>query len=555
MGNPQYVIGLDFGTDSVRALIAAADTGEELATEIAYYKRWGQGLYCDPLVNQFRQHPLDYLESLEACITGALAKLPPGAAKHVAGIGVGATGSTPSPVDRAGRPLALLDEFKANPNGMFNLWKDHTAVQEAAEINDLAKNWGGVDFTKYSGRVYSSEWLWSKCLHISRVDRAVREATYSWVELCDWIPAVLTGTEDSLKMKRSRCAAGHKAMWHEEWGGLPSEEFLVKLDPLLQGLRTRLYEKTYTSDQAAGHLTPAWAGRLGLTAGIPVAVGAIDAHVGAIGGGIREKSMMKIMGTSTCDIIVVSKEDMGETLVEGMCGQVDSSVIPGLIGVEAGQSAFGDIYAWFRELLLWPLAALQIDLGLTDEHLQRAKERILVKLAEEAEKIDPAATTVLALDWLNGRRTPFADQQLKGVLAGLTLGSDAPRIFRALVEATAFGSLAIAEQFKQQGLEIGEVIAQGGIPKRSDFVMQVTADVMNMPIKVVQSDQTGALGAAMCAAAAADLHQDLIETQSKMGSGYSHEYVPNPDRARFYQELYQKYLDMGERLAPLLRSL
>lgn len=555
MSDAKYIIGLDFGSDSVRALVVDAATGEELATDVAYYRRWVKGLYCDPAANQFRQHPLDYLEGLEECIVGALAKLPRGSGDKVAAIGVGATSSTPSPVDEAGTPLALRDEFKDNPNAMFNLWKDHTVVREAAEINELAKGWGGVDFTKYSGGVYSSEWLWSKCLHVSRIDPAVREAAFSWVELCDWIPAVLTGTEEPLTMKRSRCAAGHKAMWHEEWGGLPSEEFLTKLDPILEGLRGRMYEKTYTSDQAAGYLTSAWAEKLGLKAGIPVAVGAIDAHMGAIGGGIAEKSMMKIMGTSTCDIMAVSKEDMGDILVEGMCGQVDGSVIPGMIGVEAGQSAFGDIYAWFRDLLLWPFDALQAELGLSEEQLGAARDRILVKLAEQAAKINPAETTVLALDWHNGRRTPFADQELKGVLAGLTLGSDAPRIFRALVEATAFGSRAIAEQFRKQGLEIREVIAQGGIPKKNEFVMQVTSDVMNMPIKVVNSDQTGALGAAMCAATAAGLYHDLREAQQSMGSGYSREYRPEPESAKSYEALYRKYLEMGGVLEDLLRSL
>lgn len=355
---PKYVLGVDFGSDSVRALVVDAGTGEELADFVAEYNRWGQGLYCDPAANQFRHHPRDYLEGLEACITGALAQLSPEAAQNVVGIGVDTTGSTPGPVDKAGTPLALLPQFEDNPNAMFILWKDHTAVAEAEEINELAKGWGGPDYTKYSGGIYSSEWFWAKILHTLRKDAAVREAAYSWVEVCDWIPALLTGRQNPKVMKRSRCAAGHKAMWHAEWGGLPSDEFLARLDPLLAGLRERLYEETYTSDHRAGELTREWAEKLGLPAGIPVAVGALDAHMGAVGGGISANTLVKIMGTSTCDMMVAAYEELADKTVAGICGQVDGSIIPGMIGLEAGQSAFGDVYAWFRRILAWPIAAL-----------------------------------------------------------------------------------------------------------------------------------------------------------------------------------------------------
>ena len=555
MGDTKYVIGVDFGSDSVRALVVNATTGEELASHVANYKRWVQGLYSDAAQNQFRHHPLDYLEGIEECITGALAKLPTTVADNVIGIGVDTTGSTPGPVDENGTLLALLDEFKDNPNAMFILWKDHTAVREAAEINELAKTWGGVDYTKYEGGVYSSEWFWAKILHVLRMDEQVREVAYSWVEICDWIPAVLTGTTDPKIMKRSRCAAGHKAMWHPEWGGLPSEEFLTKLDPLLAGLRDRLYDKTYTSDEKAGDLTPEWAERLGLPAGIAVAVGAFDAHMGAVGGGVKEHTLLKIMGTSTCDIMVASEEELGDTLVGGICGQVDGSVIPGVVGLEAGQSAFGDVYAWFRDIIFWPIAALGEDLGLSTEMQLELKKSILIKLTEEAAKIDPATTTVVALDWLNGRRTPWADQELKGALVGLTLGTDAPRLFRALVEATAFGSKAIVERFRDEGLRIEEVIAQGGIPGKNDFVMQVTADVLNMPIKVVKSEQSVALGAAMFAAVAAGKFGDVYDAQAAMGSGYSKVYTPDPESVQYYERLYEQYLQVGELLADTLRAL
>lgn len=555
MSEVKYLIGVDFGSDSARALVVNADTGEEMASEVSFYRRWSQGLYSDAAQNQFRHHPLDYLESLEECITGALKKLPPEVAANVIGIGVDTTGSTPVAVDENGTPLALLDEFRENPNAMFILWKDHTAVREAAEINNLARTWGGVDYTKYEGGVYSSEWFWAKILHILRVDEKVRVAAHSWVEVCDWIPAVLTGTTDPKVLKRSRCAAGHKAMWHPEWGGLPSEEFLTKLDPLLEGLRDRLFTETYSSDEKAGELTEEWAQRLGLPAGTAVAVGAFDAHMGAVGGGIREHALVKIMGTSTCDVMVVSKDQLGDSLVAGICGQVDGSVIPGMVGLEAGQSAFGDVYAWLRDVLLWSWEALGEEVGLSKETLAKIRSKILVKLTEEAAKVDPSTTTVVALDWLNGRRTPYADQELKGALVGLTLGTDAPRLFRALVEATAFGSKAIVDRFREEGVEIREVIAQGGIPGKNEFVMQVSADVLGMPIKVVRSDQAVALGAAMFGAVAAGKYSDVFEAQDAMLSGYSKVYNPDPESSRRYQELYEKYLQIGELLADTLRAL
>jgi len=539
----------------VRALVVDARTGEELADDVAAYKRWGQGLYCDPAANQFRQHPLDYLEGLEECITGALAQLGPDAGAYVVGIGIDTTGSTPGPVDKNGTPLALLDEFKDNPNAMFVLWKDHTAVAEADEINRLAKSWGGPDYTKYEGGIYSSEWFWAKILHILREDPAVRAAAYSWVEICDWLPAVLTGTEDPKAMKRSRCAAGHKAMWHEEWGGLPSEEFLVQLDPLLAGLRERLYQETYTSDQRAGDLTSEWAAKLGLPAGIPVAVGAFDAHMGAVGGGITANTLVKIMGTSTCDVMVGSYEELAEKTVAGICGQVDGSVIPGMIGLEAGQSSFGDVYAWFRNVLSWPIEAIGPEIGLTPEQQASIRAKILERLTEAAAQVDPNETTVLALDWLNGRRTPDADQKLKGALIGLTLGTDAPRIFRALVEATAFGARAIVERFRDEGLQIDQVIAQGGIPGKNEFVMQVSADVLGMPIKVVRSSQATALGAAMFAAVAAGLFPDIHGAQKAMSSGYAKEYQPRPELKEHYDRLYREYQTVGSLLADALRRL
>lgn len=560
MPTERYVIGVDYGTDSVRAVIVNAETGKEEAGEVAYYRRWAEGKYCDPAKNQFRQHPLDYIEGLEAAVKGALAKLPAGTGEKVVGIGIDTTGSTPCAVDKAGTPLALKEEFKENPNAMFILWKDHTAVAEAEEFNKAARNWGGTDFTKYEGGVYSSEWFWSKILHVLREDEKVRAAAYSWVEHCDWMTALLTGNTDPLTMKRSRCAAGHKAMWHKEWGGLPDEEFLVKVDPLLKGIKERLFTETYTSDEKAGGLTEDWAKRLGLKPGIAVAVGAFDAHMGAVGGQITEGALVKIMGTSTCDIIVAPHNIIGGKLIGGICGQVDGSVIPGMEGLEAGQSAFGDVYAWFKGLLSWPLRSLLPETTLVDKETAeklrtQVESKILARLTEEAAEIDIEETGLLALDWLNGRRTPYADQRLKGAIIGLTLGTTAPKIFRALIEATAFGSKAIVDRFAEEGVEIKEVIALGGIAKKSALVMQITADVLNMPIKVVNSEQACALGAAMFGAVAAGLYASVQEAQEKMGSGFSEVYTPNKENAAKYQRVYQEYLTLGKALEAQLQRL
>jgi L-ribulokinase len=550
----KYVIGVDFGTDSVRALVVNTRTGKVEASAVSYYKRWAQGLYCDPANNQFRQHPLDYIESLQECITGALAQLPKEVADHVVGIGIDTTGSTPCAVDQTGTPLALLPEFSENPNAMFILWKDHTAVQEAAEINDYAWNHSSIDYTKYVGGIYSSEWFWAKILHIYRQDPQVREAAYSWVEHCDWMPALLAGVKSVEEIKRSRCAAGHKAMWHPEWNGLPSEEFFTAIDPIMAGVTKNMYTETYPADELAGVLCEEWAEKLGLKPGIAIAVGAFDAHMGAVGGGVTDRALVKIMGTSTCDIMVASYDVMQDKLVRGICGQVDGSVIPGMVGLEAGQSAFGDVFAWFRNVLLWPLVNA-VEGTVSPEVVEQISDQILPRLTEAAEALSVEDTQVIALDWLNGRRTPDADQALKGALLGLNLGSDAPRLFRALVEATAFGAKAVIDRFVEEGVEIDEVIALGGIPKKNPFVMQVAADVFNMPIKVTESDQTCALGAAMFAAVAAKVYPNIHEAQKQMGTRFSETYLPRPEQAAKYREKYRKYLAIGGLLEDTLRNL
>jgi L-ribulokinase len=546
----KYVIGIDYGTDSVRSVVVDSTNGEIVGTAVHEYQRWKQGLFCDPLANQFRQHPLDYLEGLENSIRDAIKGLDSSIVKNIAGITVDTTGSTPVAVDKQGVPLSMKPDFKDDPDAMFILWKDHTAIREAAEINEYARTWGGKDFTMYEGGVYSSEWFWAKILHILRKNEKVRNNAFSWVEHCDWIPAVLTGETDPLKIKRSRCAAGHKAMWHEDFDGLPDEKFLTGLDRKLAGLRDRLFRETYTCDVVAGTITSEWAGRLGLPEGVKVGVGAFDAHLGAVGAEISPYQLVKVMGTSTCDMMVAPMDEVGDKLVAGICGQVDGSIIPGMMGLEAGQSAFGDIYAWFSKLLSWPLTDIVSKLSWLDENTRRrieeeSTEQIIEELSRQAEEIPVEESTIIALDWMNGRRTPYANQELKGAIAGLTLGSDAPRIFKALVEATAFGSRMINERFISEGVRIEGVIAIGGVAKKNPFVMQIVADVLNMPIKVAKSDQTCALGSAMAAAVVAGIYKNVPEAQKAMGGGFENEYKPDPLKAKKYNEIFENYKKLG----------
>lgn len=560
----KYVIGMDFGTDSVRCIIVNAINGEEISSSVSHFKRWIKENYCNPVEDQFRQHPMDHIEAMEEAVKGVLKETSKDISDKIVAIGIDTTGSTPAPVDENGIVLSLKNEFKQNPNAMFIMWKDHTAVLEAEEINRTAKSWGGTDFTKYEGGVYSSEWFWAKILHVLRNDENIREAAFSWIEHADWIPAILTGNINPLTIKRSRCAAGHKAMWHNEWKGLPPEEFLVKIDPLLKGLRKRLYSETYTPDKKAGLLSGEWAEKLGLNEGILVAVGSLDAHVGAVGAGIKEKTLIKIIGTSCCDMTVVSKKVLSDKLVEGICGQVNDSIIPGMIGLEAGQSSFGDVYTWFKGILMWPVKNILLKTVLINEKLSKKDienfkneidEIILLELTEEALKIKPEDTGLLALDWFNGRRTPYADQKLKGALTGLNLGTTAAKIFKSLVESTAFGAKAIIDKFKEDGIEIEEVVGTGGISQKSPFVMQVLANILDMPVKVAKSHQTVALGAAMFGSVAAGIYSTVTEAQKNMGSGFIKAYYPDPEKVRIYKKLYAKYRQLGLLLEDYLRNL
>ncbi|HPD47196.1 MAG TPA: ribulokinase [Anaerohalosphaeraceae bacterium] len=531
-----YTIGLDYGTNSVRCVIVDTATGEEIATAIHGYETGEAGIILDASDhNLARQNPADYLKGVEATVREALAaarKVKGFDAGQVVGIGVDTTGSTPLPVDKNGTPLGMLDDFKNNPNAMAWLWKDHTGHAEAAEITALAERMRPEYLAKCGG-TYSSEWFFSKILHCLRVDAKVFDAAYTWVEHSDWLPAVLTGTDRPEQLKRCRCAAGHKAMFNDAWGGYPDAEFLCKLDPRLERLRSTLSDETFAVDTAAGGLTKAWADRLGLPAGIPVAMGAFDAHLGAVGSGIREGVLVKIIGTSTCDM-VVARSTATLPDIPGICGIVDGSILPGYFGLEAGQSAVGDIFNWFVNY---------IQAGGREAGSHES-------LTARAAKLRPGQSGLLALDWNNGNRTILVDQRLAGLLMGQTLHTRPEEIYRALVEATAFGALTIINRFEEYGVRIDEVINCGGISEKNAMLMQIYADVTGREMKIARSGQACALGSAIAGAVvagkAAGGHDSFAEAQKAMCGVKPTTFKPIAANHEVYTQLYRLYKQLHD---------
>src|ERR1017187_66309 len=520
--SPRYSIGLDYGTKSVRALIVNVANGKEVGTAVWEYAHGTHGVILSRDPNLARQHPADYLTGAEVTIKKALAQAKRAVRgfkpEQVIGIGVDTTGSTPMPVDANGRALAFDKRFAKNPAAMAWLWKDHTGVAEAAEITYLAKQIRKPYLTKCGG-TYSSEWFFSKILRCLRVAPEVFNAAYTWVEIADWIPAMLTGTEAPEKLTVGICAAGHKASYNGAWGGYPAAEFLGQLHPKLGELRARLRPQARMIDRAVGGLTADWAKRTGLPAGIPVAVGAFDAHLGGVGCGIAPGTLVKIIGTSTCDIAIAP---VGEELADipGLCGIVNGSVLPGYYGLEAGQSAVGDIFNWFVNYL----------------HAGSHED-----LTKAAAKLKPGESGLLALDWNNGNRTILVDQRLTGLLLGQTLYTTPAEIYRALIESTAFGALTIINRFEEYGVKIEQIVNCGGIAEKNPVAMQIYADVTGRPMKISRSAQTCALGAAIAGAVVAGAHPNYAAAQKSMTDVKKRMFTPNPQSHAVYKELYALY--------------
>ncbi|MCX6851828.1 MAG: ribulokinase [Verrucomicrobia bacterium] len=526
----RYSLGIDYGTNSCRSLLIDLDNGAEIGSTVFNYPSGEMGILLDPKdPHVARQNPQDYLDGLEAVVRGALqqaqANVPGFDPSEVIGIGIDTTGSTPIPVNKHGTPLGLLPEFKNNLNAMVWLWKDHTGYAEAAEITQLAHEMRPSIIAKCGG-IYSSEWWWSKILRLRRVDAKVFEAAFSFVEHCDWIPAVLTGNTDPLTLKRGVCSAGHKAMFSTEWGGLPDKEFLAKLDPALADLRDRLYSVAHTADVKAGSLCAEWSQCLGLKEGIAISVGAFDAHMGAVGAGIKEGTLVKILGTSTCDLMIApTSKPLAD--IPGVCGIVNGSVLPGYYGIEAGQSAVGDIFLWFVNHLVPDTYGATVG-----EKFVNMEKAMLDK--------KPGSTGLLALDWNNGNRTVLVDVRLTGLLLGQTLHTEAHEIYRAYIEATAFGALTIIKRVEEYGVKIEEVINTGGLSIKNATLMQCYADIIGKPMKVSQSEQTCALGAAIFGAAAAGAG-DIHTLQSQVTATREKVYYPIPENQAVYAELYTLY--------------
>jgi len=525
----RFAIGVDYGTNSVRALVVDVADGKEVASSVYEYASGEAGILLDPKnPNLARQNPADYIEGFHRSVAGAVkaAKRRRGfRPENVIGIGIDTTGSTPIPVDRQGTPLAFHDEFRDNLAAYAWLWKDHTSFAEAAEITAKARR-SREGYLDKCGGVYSSEWYWSKILHCCRTSPKVFKAAYSWVELADFVPAYITGNVDPEKLPRGICAAGHKAMYHEQWGGLPNKRFLRRLDAALVPVAEHYASPALTADRKAGELTAEIAASVGLPPGVAVAVGAFDAHMGAVGAGIKPGTLVKIIGTSTCDMMVAPL-DVSLPDIPGLCGIVPGSVIPGMYGLEAGQSAVGDIFNWFVKYLT---PAAYTDPG--DPH---------INLTRDADRLRPGESGLLALDWNNGNRTILVDPLLSGMLIGQTLHTTAPEIYRALVEATAFGALTIINRLEEYGVKVREVVNCGGIAEKNSFVMQVYADVCNRPMKISRSAQTCALGAAIFGAVAGGTYKTVQQAQRRMTGVKEKVYRPRKAAAKTYAQLYRLY--------------
>ncbi|MBO5766259.1 MAG: ribulokinase [Lentisphaeria bacterium] len=519
----QSVIGIDFGSDSARAILVDTAQGNVLKESVFAYPRWAEQRFCDTSRCILRQHPADYLDALQFLISDVLDGQERSALR---GIAIDATSSTVCAVDEEGVPLALHAEFQNEPDAMFFLWKDHSATAEADDINAAAEKWQGTDFRSYSGGSYSCEWFWSKALYVLRRNPAVAAKTASFVEHGDWMTALLCGRTTPSEISRSRCFAGHKAMWNASWGGVPPKEFFAGLDEKLARIAAEFPKETATADTPAGVISPAWAERFGIPLDVVIGNSLIDCHSGAVGAGVKPGELIKVVGTSSCDIII---SDAVDRAIPGICGQVDGSVLPGFTGFEAGQAAFGDIFAWFSRLLSYGGAEVS-----------------LAELEKAAAEITPGSSGIVSTDFFNGRRTPYADAGARAVISGLTLGSSAPEIYRSLAEAAVMGAKRIVEHFQKNSVNITNIKAVGGISLKSPFIMQMFADILDMPVAISSASQACALGAAIFAAAAAGVYPDVQEAMKNMSGSTALTYYPDKEKVEIYRELYKKYKELAE---------
>lgn len=534
----KYVVGVDFGSDSARAIVINAADGSMIGQGISEYPRWKKGLYQHPETSKFRQHPLDYLEALNDSVKKALMFLDNSQKKNICGIGVDTTGSTPAPVNQEGIPLALLPEFADCEDAMFHLWKDHSASQEAIEIQKIFSENLRCDYTQYQG-TYCSEWFWAKILHTVRENKKIRKASYTWEEHCDWIVGVLCGESRPEKIYHSSCAAGHKALWHSKWNGLPDEQCLEKLDPYLVQVARRYGKNPAPAGTYVGKLEKKWAENWGISENIVVAGSSFDAHAGAVGAGISLKRMICTIGTSAVDMLVEKAENLRDKRLVRLCGQAEDSILPGYIGIETGQAAFGDVFAWFKRLLTWPVKQYDID----SSTLEKIDDTILERLSKEAQNL-PEEPFPITVDWFNGRRYPDTDDFAKATISNLSLGVTAPMLYRSLVFGTVCGLKQIVDGLEEEKIEINDVVAVGGIAHKSPYVMQMIADVLQKEVETVDSKQTCAQGAAIYAALAAKIYPDMECAIRHMSARKNIRYYPDSTKHVFYERKYNEYQNL-----------
>ncbi|MBO6046351.1 MAG: ribulokinase [Erysipelotrichaceae bacterium] len=536
----QYVVGIDFGTDSVRAILVDGHNGQVVKESVSVYKRWTKGLYSDEKKHQFRQHPLDHLESLKE----VLKEVVKGYEKDVVSMSVDATASTPGPIDENGTLLALLPEFTDEPDAMFQLWKDHTASDDAKYVN-VAFTQGDVDYTQYMGD-YSAEWYWAKVLHTIRHNRVIKDKAYMWVEHSDWVVNMLCGRTDPSTMTINACGAGHKAYFHSAFDGLPGRDCLVSLDPYLGDIYDRYPKKVLCAGEVAGTLTKEWCEELNLSPDVIIGVGAVDAHAGAVGAGIKPRTLVKVVGTSTCDMLIADYVDP-EINTKPYCGIAENSIVPGYLGLEAGQASFGDTYAWLNHFLTWPLEHFDIPEDIIDHETKvRLRDYMASHMLQQLEANIYEDDELIATDWFNGRRYPFMDDTARATITKLHLGSMPPQVYRALIYATVFGGKRIYDSFVDLGLDIDQVICVGGISLKSSYIMQLMADSMNVPIVVSKETQACAKGAAIYAAVAAGLYDNVSQAQEVLCLKAKPHYFPDAQRHARLDQLYQKYLELSK---------
>lgn len=517
----RYTIGIDYGTDSARAVLVDAGSGRIVAGSTCNYPRWAEGRWCDPLKQQFRQHPLDYIECLEAVLREVVAACPDPSA--ICAISVDTTGSTVCFTDAEGMPLSLRKEFAGDPDAMFVLWKDHTGTAEAAEFTAA----GARHMPNYicqSGNHYSAECTWAKVLHVLRTNAAVREAAYAFVDECDFVTNLLTGCRSFDGMKWGHCIPAAKQLWNKDWGGYPPEWFFEEIDPLMLPVLRRIPQGNYACSVKAGTLCPEWAEKLGLSTSVVVGVGNCDAHSGAVGAGVRPGTAVLNMGTSACYMAVMPVEEMKGNFIEGLFGQSEGTILEGYMGYETGLSAFGDIFAWFKRLT----------------------GRSLDELAAEASGIGLRDDLPLATDFFNGRRAPNPSNTVTANISGLRITTGPAEIYRALVEAAAFGSKACIDQYLDGGIRIDKMIAVGGIAQKSPFVMQTLCDVLGSPVEVSDCKDACAMGAAIHAAVAAGIYDTVLEAEDAMSPGACATYTPDPERHAFYLRRYERYNELAK---------